>query len=283
MNRFSRLSVGSAFFLSGASALVYQVAWQRILALHTGVGIYSVAMIVGAFMAGLGLGSYVGGLFSTRLGPSRALRAFALLELGVAAFGAASVSLYYDVLYLQAASWYSSPLRAGLLHFVSLLLPTALMGMSLPFLARATYEDAETAGRTVGFLYGINLLGASVGALLAPWLLIRYLGVRGAVLVAVAGNLAAAVIALVARPAAGSDAPEVRFGAPRTAVSTEPPRPFALWIALYALSGFCALSLEILWFRLMDVAAKSIAFTFGTMLFLSRLFLFSLSQSGIAP
>ena len=72
---------GLAFFVSGASGLVYQVAWQRILALHSGVGIYSIAMIVGAFMAGLGVGSHVGGLFSLRVDARRSLRLFALVEL----------------------------------------------------------------------------------------------------------------------------------------------------------------------------------------------------------
>ena len=62
---------GLAFFVSGASGLVYQVAWQRILALHSGVGIYSIAMIVGAFMAGLGVGSHVGGLVSLRIDARR--------------------------------------------------------------------------------------------------------------------------------------------------------------------------------------------------------------------
>ena len=80
-----------AFFASGLAALVYQVAWQRILALHTGVGIYSVAMIVAAFMAGLGIGSHLGGVLSVRLSPQRALLAFGVLEVLIAVFGAVSV------------------------------------------------------------------------------------------------------------------------------------------------------------------------------------------------
>ena len=72
-------------------------------------------MIVGAFMAGLGLGSYAGGLLSTRLDPRRAFWSFASLELA-AAFGAVSVVLYYDVLYLRAAGLYATPLGAGVLH-----------------------------------------------------------------------------------------------------------------------------------------------------------------------
>ena len=166
--------VAVAFFLSGAAALVYQVVWQRILELSSGIGIYSVAMIVGAFMAGLGLGSHVGSLWSTRLQPERALWAFATIEVGVAIFGAWSCALFYDLLYLRVGWLYSVPWRAGLLHFFSLLFPTLLMGMSLPFLARAMVRDTAGAARTIGILYGINVLGASFGAMATPWVLIRF-------------------------------------------------------------------------------------------------------------
>jgi spermidine synthase len=264
------LLAGAAFFFSGASALVYQVAWQRILALHSGVGIYSIAMIVGAFMGGLGAGSYLGGVLSARVDARRALLAFAGLELGIAAFGAASSFLYYDWLYLRGAGLYASPWRAGVMHFLALLVPTGLMGMSLPFLVRATVRAAEGAGRTVGYLYGVNVLGAAAGALATPWLLIRYLGIRGGVHAAVLGNLVAglgalAVGRLVASPAGRETAPS-QDAASAPAARDHGRKPFALWLGLYALSGFCALSLEILWFRVVDVAVKSTAFTFGTVL-----------------
>jgi len=267
--RLDLVIAGLAFFLSGIAALVYQVAWQRILALHTGVGIYSIAVIVASFMAGLGAGSHLGGVLSTRRTPARALRAFAFLELGIAAFGAVSCSLYYDLLYARASWLYASPLRAGILHFLALLLPTTLMGMSLPFLVRGLLREANHAGRTVGYLYGVNTLGASLGALLTPWLLVPHVGIRGAVFAAVGGNLLAAASALViarlvavqAQKATGEPA-----ALPAPAGEAPEPRPFALWMSLYALSGFCALSLEILWFRIVDVAVKSSAFTFGTVL-----------------
>ncbi len=268
------LPAGVAFFMSGASALVYQVAWQRILALHSGVGLYSVAMIVAAFMAGLGLGSHWGGVFSQRLSPSRALTAFAGLELGIAAFGALSGPLFYDVLYLKGLWLYTPAWRAGLLHFLSLVLPTGLMGMSLPLLTRALVREAPTASRTIGFLYGINVLGASLGALLAPWLFMRHYGVRAAILAAACGNLLAGLgalsIAALARrrgraAALGTEPPQASYVRPDLA---EPPAGFSTWLGLYALSGFCALSLEMLWFRLLEVALKSSAFTFGTLLFI---------------
>lgn len=257
-----------AFFFSGIAALVYQVAWQRILALHSGVGIYSIAMIVCAFMAGLGIGSHLGGVLSVRLGSRQALRAFAGLETAIAAFGAFSTTLYYDWLYLELGRLYSPAWRAALFHLLALLPPTMLMGMSLPFLVRAMVSDASTAGRTIGVLYGVNVLGAAVGALVTPWALIRFLGVRGAVLAAAACNLIAGLGAL----ALDRLGPPAESGKPAgpdpaaTAVEAPGARPFALWVALYGASGFCALSLEIVWFRIVDVAVKSTAFTFGTVL-----------------
>ncbi len=252
------------FFLSGAAALVYQTAWQRILALGSGVGIYSVAMIVGAFMAGLGLGSHRGGVRSAEIGPRRAMQVFGLVEGLIGLWGSMSPFLYYDVLYTRASWLYAAPFRAGVVHFVALLPPTMLMGMSLPFLVRATVRDAATASRTVGRLYGVNVLGAAFGALATPWLLIRFAGIDGAVFTAVTANLLVGIVALrLARRMPEDEAIAASAAPPGEAAGA---RPFGLWLGLYAASGFVALALEILWFRIVDVGVKSSAFTFGTVL-----------------
>lgn len=256
--------LAALFAVTGASALVYQVVWQRILALHTGVGVWSVAIIVSSFMVGLGLGSHLGGLLSRRLGRPGALVAFALAEAGVGLFALASTWLYYDLLYVRGSGLYAAPWRAGLLHLAALLPPTTLMGLSLPLLARALVRDGPSAARTLGWLYGLNVTGAALGAWLAPWVLMRHLGLRGAVLVGAAGNLAAALGALTLRRFAPAGAAPAA-----TAVTLPPPLDrggLPGWLGLYALSGFCALGLEVLWFRLLDVAVKSTAFTFGTVL-----------------
>jgi predicted membrane-bound spermidine synthase len=255
---------GLVFFLSGASALVYQVAWQRVLALHSGVGLYSIAMIVAAFMAGLGIGSLLGGRASARVGPGRALRLFAALELLIGAFGALSPLVYYDWLYPLASGLPSPSLRGGLLHFLALVPPTTLMGMSLPFLVRAMVREVRSAGRTIGYLYGTNVLGAAAGALVAPWLLIPAGGIRGASGIAAVLNGLAGLGALALR-GGGEGAPEAA-ASPGAGEEAPARHPFSLWLSLYALSGFVALSLEIVWFRIVDVAVKSTAFTFGTVL-----------------
>src|SRR5688572_15706141 len=125
--RIRFLLIAAAFLLSGGAALVYQVVWQRLLALHTGIGVLSIALIVSAFMAGLGLGSQAGGVWSARVTPVRALHLFAVIELLVAAFASVSCRLYYEG--PQHWSWiYGSTLGMGLAHFAALLVPTGLMG-----------------------------------------------------------------------------------------------------------------------------------------------------------
>jgi spermidine synthase len=262
---------GVAFLASGAAALVYQVVWQRLLAFHTGVGITSIALIVAAFMAGLGLGSQLGGTWSARVSARAALRLFAVIEILVGLFALASVPLYYDRLDRWAGALYQTTAGSALAHFLALLPPTFLMGMSLPFLVRALVHDAATASRTIGVLYGINVVGAALGALVTPWFLIRFFGIEGAVLWGVGANAVAGLTALLAGAFAAAPAVDpAAAGAREPDAIAFPLDPgqgrLALWVGLYALSGFIALCLEMVWFRIVDVAVKSMAFTFGTVL-----------------
>ncbi len=259
------------FFLSGAAALVYQVAWQRLLGLTTGIAVHSVAIITAAFMAGLGIGSHVGGILSARLSPKKSLVAFAAIELLVAAFAAVSVPFYYGFLYRYMPQLYDGMFQAAITHFLSLLPPTALMGMSLPFLVRGLVEDREDAPRTIGLLYGANALGASAGAFLTPWVLVRFLGVTGAILTGAAGSAIAGIGALLlSRHASDAMREAVASEEPKASPVVEPgyeaPQPLQRWVWLYALSGFVSLSLEVVWFRVLDVTAKGGAFAFGTLL-----------------
>src|SRR5262245_10307274 len=91
------------FFCSGFAALLYQVVWQRLLAIFSGADLASITIIVAAFMAGLGCGSLAGGRIADQLTRRKAVIAFAMAELAVGLFGVASAFLYYDVLYLRFA------------------------------------------------------------------------------------------------------------------------------------------------------------------------------------
>jgi spermidine synthase len=258
------------FFASGFSALLYQMIWQRLLVFFGGADVYSVTMIVAAFMAGLGFGSLAGGHLADRLAVRARLVAFAGCELAIAVFAAASIAIYYDFLYVRLGASLRSPLAIGLALFATLLWPTFFMGMSLPLLAKALITRTEDAATRIGILYGFNTLGAAVGSLATVWLLAPTWGFAGTIRFGAVINLACALGALLLAGLASRPGPA-------NAASTPVPGPTPAgdaargpghrrWLLLYGLSGFIALSLEIVWFRLLGVVLKSTAFTFGTLL-----------------
>jgi predicted membrane-bound spermidine synthase len=257
------------FFLSGFAALLYQVIWQRLLVIFSGADVYSVTIIVAAFMVGLGLGSLAGGRLADRIGPRRSLWGFAIAELCVGSFGLISKTLYYDVLYRQFPYLAATPAVAAAVLLVSLMWPTFFMGLSLPLLARALTSSLGMTGRVIGSLYGWNTLGAAVGAFVGTWLLLPRFGLEGALWIAAALSLSCAAAAvLLGLGSAGRDlapaAPSDDGDAPSR--SSGEPLSFPGWALAYGLSGFIALGLEIAWFRLLGVMLKSTAFTFGTLL-----------------
>ncbi|MFN7589848.1 MAG: fused MFS/spermidine synthase [Planctomycetota bacterium] len=270
--RASSLNVAVVvFFLSGFAALTYQVVWQRLLIVFAGGDVHAVTLIVTAYMAGLGLGSLLGGRLADRLGVRRSLSAFALVELLIGAFAVFSKDLYYDVLYDSIPATASLPTLTVVL-FVSLLWPTLLMGMSLPLLARALTPALASVGRVVGALYGWNTLGAASGALLSTWLLLPRLGLEGSLWFGAGCNLlCAAAGAFLARQPAPSaveaTAPPADRAAATPGAAQDHNLRFTRWAILYGVTGFLALALEIVWFRMLGVMLKSTTFTFGTLLF----------------
>lgn len=251
------------FVLSGLSSLVYQVIWQRLLALASGVGVVSVSVIVAAFMLGLGVGSEAGGRLARRLSPRQALLSFAGAETFLAVFGALSVWLYYDVLFGGFPQLFGSLPLAALVEIAALFPPTFAMGLSLPLLVRACVTDDATAPRTIAWLYGVNVLGAGLGALSTPWLLLRYGSVVDASLAAAALNATVAVMALLLARSASDLRVSIAAESP---VAPGTRDRLGFWLILYAASGFLALGLEMVWFRVVEVALKSTAYTFGTVL-----------------
>ena len=256
------------FFLSGFAALLYQVAWQRLLAIFSGADVYSATMVIAAFMAGLGCGSLAGGHLADRLSRTRCLIAFAAAEAGVALFGFQSKTIFYDTLYGRFAALADNTLLTGAILFITLLWPTGLMGASLPLLARALTSSVAVAARNVGWLYAINTLGAAVGALIGVWGFLPRQGLEGASQSAAWINLVCAALVLpVALVFSRRSSKPREIADPSEA--EEPVTtglPFSFWVGVFALSGFIGLSFELIWFRLLGVMLKSTAFTFGTLL-----------------
>ncbi len=260
-----RLLILWLFLLSGAAALVYQVAWQRLLVIFAGGDVASVTIITTAFMAGLGAGSLGGGFFADRLSPRGSLLTFAIAELGIGLFGLASGWFFQDVLYDQIANLVESRLLITLILFLCLLPPTFLMGLSLPVLGRALSQNLHQAAARIGQLYAINTLGAGLGAAVATWILLPLGGVPGGLRVAAGLNLFCSLAVIPAiwrsRPLQASPDPEsgmsakIDFG----------PGP-VLIVGLFFLSGLTSMAAEMVWLRILGAMAKSSAHTVGTLL-----------------
>lgn len=177
-----------SFFVSGCSALVYQMSWQRSLYVILGVDVDSVTIIVSVFMLGIGLGGMVGGWLADHY-PNARLNLYAVAEFGVAFYGALTVwflPLMGEA--ISASGWAGSGFSA-LASFLFLSIPTVLMGATLPLLTMAFNERYANIGVSVGTLYFVNTLGAAFGAALVPFVLFSFMTLSQVIWLAVAGNV----------------------------------------------------------------------------------------------
>jgi predicted membrane-bound spermidine synthase len=260
------LVLAVAFFISGFTALLYQVVWQRVLGLFSGSDVRSVTIVVASYLAGLGLGSLWGGLLSDRLSRRRAVQIFGLSNLAIAVFAVFSRFLFYDLLFLRLRLLAESPVLLLPIVFISLLIPTSLMGLSLPLLSKAISGTIERAAARIGLLYGINTLGAGLGTLISGWYLVGTLGYEKTIYL---GAILSALVGLAALTSASHFGGKLDSRAIHTAAVAhlQPSVPSVRqWYGLVFLSGFAAISLEIIWFRVLDIALQSIAYTYAHLL-----------------
>ncbi len=262
------------FFLSGATGLVYELLWVRLLYQAFGSTIQSVTTVVAAYMGGLGLGAWLLGRRADRHPRPGAL--YGRLEIAIGVFGLVSplvLALVHQGYVAAASAWHLSggasvALRFGLAALV-LLVPTTLMGGTLPVLTRAfTGPDRAELQHSLGRLYGLNTLGAVVGTALAGFFLIEWVGIQASLWGTALVNLSIGVVALrLPDPQTGTQgvaAEPGRLGeAPARAL-----RRAAL--VLLALTAFASLLDEIAWTRVlvMIVGGSTYAFTLVLLVFL---------------
>ncbi|MCR9096186.1 MAG: fused MFS/spermidine synthase [bacterium] len=272
MNRFDHRLAYALFVASGATGLVYEVTWFRNLSLIFGASFESSAIVLAAFMGGMSLGGFAFGRLARRF--ERPLRVYALLELGIGGLALVLPSLMraIDTLYGALAPGDGS-VDAGLLAlrsvlaFAALVLPTFLMGATLPVVTRLLVEEDDEFGTRLAWLYGSNTVGAVLGTLAAGFRMIPALGVWRTQLAAIAVNVVIGLVAL------GLDR-RVRPVEERTIAATAGPdstsqdsiRGLRLVFWGTALSGFASLALEVLWTRALSVAVGSSTYSFSVML-----------------
>ena len=266
--------VAGIFFLSGFPALLYQLIWQRSLFAIYGINVESVTVIVAAFMCGLGLGSLAGGWLSSRRGIPLLL-AFAAIELVIGLFGIGSLQLFN---WVGGLTLNLETFATGVVTFGLVVLPTTLMGATLPLLVEFLVRRTGNVGDSVGLLYFVNTLGSATACFAGALFLFDQLGQQGSVRLAAVLNILVGLGALVAwrldreptpdpEPQAAATAPAPTSEAqPAASATPKLPLPFGLAVALSSVAGFVSLSYEILWFRVWSFAWASLAASFGLLL-----------------
>jgi len=181
--------ITTVFFISGFSALIYQVAWQRLLFSSFGVDLESVTIIISIFMAGLGLGAYFGGRIADHK-PHHVIALFSLIELLIGVFGFLSPHL------ISLIGWYfvdSNTFVMAAANFALLAFPTFLMGATLPLLTHYFNSKIKNIGEAIGRLYVYNTVGAAMGALATSFLLYNYMDIHQVIYLAATLNIVVAI------------------------------------------------------------------------------------------
>jgi len=257
------------FFLSGVAALIFETLWFRQAGLAFGNSVWASALVVSSYMAGLAVGNGLAARYGRRL--ENPIVVYAGLELAIGVSGMALVLLlpsFTNVFASLLRPFFETtallqPARF-LIAFGVLLAPAIAMGATLPVLVRAVGGGERSFGQVLGLLYGINTLGAVVGAITSEFVWIPLVGIIGSGLVAAGFNVAAAALALAiagrARAARPTEDERAESGT----------RPIG-WKALPLLlasfgSGGILLALEVVWFRILTLLLPNLPEVFAWLL-----------------
>ncbi len=218
-----------SYGLSGAAALVYEVAWTRGLALVVGSSTYAFSLMLAAFILGLAIGSAIMVRLIDRVRDR--VYWFAMVEIGIglSAMVALPVIGQLPVLIVRivrdlAGSFVILQSVEFLLMLLVMMIPTTLMGAAFPLVCRAWRRGASGVGHSVGSVYAVNTVGGIVGTFVGSFILIPRIGTQNAILVATAANMLIGVVLALLTPGAGW----IRRAAPALVVL-----PFGLWAGLW--------------------------------------------------
>ncbi|MCA1603383.1 MAG: fused MFS/spermidine synthase, partial [Acidobacteria bacterium] len=282
--------IGVCFVLSGATGLIYEVLWARMLGLVFGATTLAVSTVLAAFMGGLALGSALAGRFAARI--RRPIRAYGLIEIGIALYAIAVPFLFSWVDNIYALIWQQlqpGPFAFSVWRFalssLMLLVPTTLMGATLPVLSAALVRSPGFKSTSVTRLYTRNLVGAICGTIAAGFFLLPTLGVRATIYTAAAINIVIGIVTIFADRVVGATGTESYTAAePEEESLSEREQDGGIandqdvggprfWLFCAFVSGFVTITTQVAWTRVltMIIGSSTYAFTIVVSLFLAGL------------
>ena len=243
----------SVFFLSGASALIFESIWFQLLGISVGNSVYASTIVLSAFMAGLAIGNGLAIVFGRRV--TNPVKLYAYLELIIAVAGLSVViflpkmtSIWVPLFQVFLKQSFTLNFMRGAISFVLLVLPATAMGATLPMLVKVLLKQNPNFGHVLGMLYGWNTLGAVFGVMANELLFVRSLGLTGTGILAAGLNiLVASVVLILYRQTTGGPADQSRKIFLPALRSLNVNR----YLVASFFTGLLILALEVIWFRFM--------------------------------
>ncbi len=189
------------FGLSGMTALIYEIVWIRPLSLIFGTTVFAISIIIAAFLSGLALGSWIAGRYIDKL--ENPLKYYGFIEIGIGLFGLMLISLftvlpsfYLEIYHMTSPNLSLFFVLQFVLAFLIILIPTTLMGATMPIILKSYSSEYQKMGRDIGRLYSVNNVGAVLGTIAAGFLLIPFVGIQTSIMLTAIINIAIGLIIL---------------------------------------------------------------------------------------
>jgi spermidine synthase len=268
--------IAACFTLSGVAGLIYEVLWMRMLGLVFGATTVAISVVLTAFMGGLALGSAIGGKVAARF--ENALRAYGIIEIAIGLCAVCLPLAFRFADALDAKIWqtiHPGGALFSLLRFVLvaavLLIPTMLMGATLPIIVSAIRQFGDSRAVTISRLYGLNLLGAIVGTITAGFFFLPAFGVRVTIWIAAATNIGVGATALLFSRHShsrriSSDTQSLHADTSQAQVLVEAVNHRAFWFLCAFCSGLVTIGMQIIWSRLLAMIIGSSTYAFALVL-----------------
>ncbi len=275
--QFKRLnnSLIIIFFFSGIAGLIYEIVWVRFLTMFVGGSAFSISIVLTIFMAGLALGSRLAARITDRFNnPHQMLMFYGLIELLIGFYGflfiliMSTLNPLYALVYNKLSQHYMLyNIVSATISMLVLIIPTTLMGATLPILSKYYMISKSNLGAKTGKLYGMNTLGGALGSLLAGIFLIHYLGVTLTLYTAIAINLIIGMLCYL-YSTKHADIKNI-FTTIFTKVhkqKTKYTKKTIIYLILIV-SGFCSMAYEVIWTKLLALLAGPTTYSFSIVLF----------------
>ncbi len=280
--KYARPLILLIFFLSGASGLIYEIVWTRLLSLVFGVSSFAISTVLTVFMAGLGIGGYIfGRLIDKRGNP---LKVYAVLEILIGLYAillpniiSLTEWIYIKLHVLTGGSFLLLSAERFLISFFILIFPTTMMGGTLPVISRFIIKSEGRIGVDTGVIYSLNTFGAVAGCIITGFYLIEVVGVTQSLYLSAVLNLIAGGGAYIISYKSQVTSHKLQDSTPKSKISNRqssdpstgwvPRNLQSLVLLAFGFSGMAALSYEVLWTRVLILILDNTIYAFSIILF----------------